>query len=90
MDGRCASMSCSWILAHSLHRTIIIDVGKNFQAAALEWFPKYSLRSIDALLISHAHADGMFSLHLRHNTEFTLLCIAMHGLDDLRSEFVRK
>ena len=39
-------------------RTIIIDVGKNFQAAAVEWFPKYGLRKIDALLITHAHADG--------------------------------
>lgn len=39
-------------------RTIVIDAGKNFQAAALEWFPKYGLRRIDALLITHPHADG--------------------------------
>jgi len=39
-------------------RTIVIDVGKNFQAAAVEWFPKYGLRRIDAVLITHAHADG--------------------------------
>jgi phosphoribosyl 1,2-cyclic phosphodiesterase len=38
--------------------TIVIDVGKNFYAAALEWFPKYGLRHIDAVLITHAHADG--------------------------------
>lgn len=44
----------------------MIDAGKNFQAAALEWFPKYGLRRIDALLISHAHADGMFSLYYNH------------------------
>ncbi|KAG6844279.1 hypothetical protein H0H87_008228 [Tephrocybe sp. NHM501043] len=37
--------------------TIVIDAGKNFQAAALEWFPKYGLRQIDALLITHPHAD---------------------------------
>ncbi|EFI28660.1 hypothetical protein CC1G_13686 [Coprinopsis cinerea okayama7 len=42
--------------------TIVIDVGKNFQAAALEWFPKYGLRKIDALLITHAHADAMNGL----------------------------
>lgn len=41
--------------------TVIIDVGKNFLAAALEWFPKYGLRHIDAVLITHAHADGMSS-----------------------------
>jgi len=39
-------------------RTVVIDAGKNFQAAALEWFPKYGLRRIDALLITHPHADG--------------------------------
>ncbi|KAK2461686.1 hypothetical protein APHAL10511_006149 [Amanita phalloides] len=42
--------------------TIIIDAGKNFQAAAIEWFPKYKLRKIDALLITHAHADAMSGL----------------------------
>lgn len=39
-------------------RTIVIDAGKTFQAAAVEWFPKFGLRRIDALLITHAHADG--------------------------------
>ncbi|KAJ7596721.1 beta-lactamase-like protein [Mycena floridula] len=42
--------------------TIVVDVGKNFQAAALEWFPKYGLRRIDAVLISHAHSDAMNGL----------------------------
>ncbi|KZT55135.1 hypothetical protein CALCODRAFT_510282 [Calocera cornea HHB12733] len=62
---------------------IVIDAGKTFVQAALEWqvlpvsvwrsrqlsptrFPKYGLRRIDALLLTHAHAD------------------AMNGLDDLR------
>jgi phosphoribosyl 1,2-cyclic phosphodiesterase len=45
-----------------LFRTIVIDVGKNFQAAALEWFPKYGLRRLDAVLITHAHADGVSEL----------------------------
>jgi phosphoribosyl 1,2-cyclic phosphodiesterase len=39
-------------------RTIVIDAGKTFQAAAVEWFPRFGLRRIDALLITHAHADG--------------------------------
>ncbi|KAF8559358.1 hypothetical protein OG21DRAFT_1431426 [Imleria badia] len=42
--------------------TLVIDVGKNFQAAATEWFPKYGLREIDAVLITHAHADAMNGL----------------------------
>lgn len=45
------------VLLHHL-RTILIDAGKNFQAAALEWFPKYGLRRIDAVLLTHGHADG--------------------------------
>lgn len=39
-------------------RTIVIDVGKDFRGAALEWFPKYGLRKIDAILLTHDHADG--------------------------------
>ena len=44
------------------NRTVVIDVGKNFQAAAVEWFPKYGLREIDAVIITHAHADGSICL----------------------------
>ena len=44
------------------NRTLVVDVGKTFMAAALEWFPKYGLRKIDAVLITHAHADGEFDL----------------------------
>ncbi len=46
-------------------RTIVVDVGKSFLPAAVEWFPKYGLRHIDAVLITHAHADGMFGPDLR-------------------------
>ncbi|KAF8213524.1 beta-lactamase-like protein [Mycena galopus ATCC 62051] len=42
--------------------TVLIDCGKNFQAAALEWFPKFGLRQIDALIITHAHADAVNGL----------------------------
>lgn len=68
-------------------RTIVIDVGKNFQAAAVEWFPKYGLRRIDAVLITHAHADGAFSLV--PNRLYMLMrgyLSAMNGLDDLRGK----
>ncbi|KAF9462236.1 beta-lactamase-like protein [Collybia nuda] len=42
--------------------TIVIDVGKTFQASALEWFPKHGMREIDAILITHAHADALNGL----------------------------
>jgi phosphoribosyl 1,2-cyclic phosphodiesterase len=43
-------------------RTIVIDVGKTFREAAIEWFPEYGLRKIDAVLITHAHADGKLDM----------------------------
>jgi phage baseplate assembly protein W len=57
-NGRDWGCGIAYYLSHPLCRTIVIDSGKNFQAAALEWFPKYGLRKIDALLITHPHADG--------------------------------
>ncbi|KAJ6585285.1 beta-lactamase-like protein [Mycena capillaripes] len=42
--------------------TVLIDCGKDFQAAALEWFPKFGLRQIDAVLITHAHSDAINGL----------------------------
>lgn len=43
-------------------KTLVIDCGKTFREATLEYFPRYSLRKIDALLITHV----MFSF----NTSF--------------------
>lgn len=66
-DGRLVYASHSFTQLQTIlrkFRTIVIDVGKNFQAAAVEWFPKYGLRKVDALLITHAHADGTYHLTL--------------------------
>ncbi|EMR09233.1 hypothetical protein PNEG_02568 [Pneumocystis murina B123] len=43
-------------------KTLVIDCGKTFYEATLEYFPRYSLRKIDALLITHAHADAINGL----------------------------
>jgi L-ascorbate metabolism protein UlaG (beta-lactamase superfamily) len=50
--------------AYFVSRTIVIDAGKTFQAASIEWFPQYGLRKIDAVLITHGHADGRHPLTL--------------------------
>lgn len=42
---------------------VIIDAGKTFLASALEWFPKYGLRKIAAVVLTHAHADGKHFLY---------------------------
>jgi phosphoribosyl 1,2-cyclic phosphodiesterase len=38
---------------------IVIDAGKFFYESAIDWFPKYGVRTIDALIITHAHADAV-------------------------------
>ena len=72
------------------HSTIIIDVGKSFQTSAIEWFPKYGLRRIDAVLITHAHADGksgrQFFGEATESNSMRHAFPAMNGLDDLRGE----
>ena len=39
-------------------RNVVIDVGKFFWESALEWFVRYRVPTIDAVLLTHAHADA--------------------------------
>ena len=68
--GSCIAPVRRLIITYLYLRTILIDAGKNFQAAALEWFPRYGLRRIDAVLLTHGHADGKcahpFQRHIAH------------------------
>ncbi|KAF9110409.1 hypothetical protein BGX27_006368 [Mortierella sp. AM989] len=43
-------------------RNILIDCGKSFYESARQWFPKHNIRHIDALVITHGHADAFFGL----------------------------
>ncbi|RUS33546.1 beta-lactamase-like protein [Jimgerdemannia flammicorona] len=43
-------------------RNILIDSGKTFYESALRLFPRYRIREIDALIITHGHADAMHGL----------------------------
>ena len=43
-------------------RTILIDCGKTFREQAIEFFPKKGLRKIDALILTHHHADAIDGL----------------------------
>lgn len=47
---------------HSGTCNILIDVGKFFYHSALKWFPTYGIRTIDAVLITHSHADAIGGL----------------------------
>ncbi|KAG8769418.1 hypothetical protein FRC12_004985 [Ceratobasidium sp. 428] len=46
----------------SSERVLVIDVGKTFLAAALDLFPQHDLRRIDAVLLTHGHADAVNGL----------------------------
>ncbi|XP_015890668.3 putative hydrolase C777.06c [Ziziphus jujuba] len=41
---------------------ILIDAGKFFYHSALRWFPAYGIRTIDAVIITHSHADAVGGL----------------------------
>ncbi|KAI4329146.1 hypothetical protein L6164_021442 [Bauhinia variegata] len=41
---------------------ILIDAGKFFYHSALRWFPVYGIRTIDAVIITHSHADAIGGL----------------------------
>ena len=49
-------------LADGRSNNIIIDAGKFFYEAAIQWFPKFKVECIDALVITHAHADAIGGL----------------------------
>ncbi|KWU42648.1 hypothetical protein RHOSPDRAFT_5670, partial [Rhodotorula sp. JG-1b] len=40
----------------------ITQCGKTFYSGAVEWWPKKQLRQIDALILTHAHADAILGL----------------------------
>ncbi|GAA6008037.1 MBL fold metallo-hydrolase [Rhodotorula paludigena] len=43
-------------------KVILIDCGKTFFSAAVEHWPKAGLREIDAVILTHAHADAILGL----------------------------
>ncbi|KAJ8323453.1 hypothetical protein BDV3_007028 [Batrachochytrium dendrobatidis] len=43
-------------------RNVVIDCGKTFYDSALSWFVEYRLRNIDAVILTHGHADAIFGL----------------------------
>jgi phosphoribosyl 1,2-cyclic phosphodiesterase len=43
-------------------KNVVIDVGKFFYHSAIEWFPKVGATSLDAVIITHQHADAIGGL----------------------------
>jgi phosphoribosyl 1,2-cyclic phosphodiesterase len=41
---------------------ILIDAGKTFRESIIRWFPVNHVRSIDAVILTHGHADAILGL----------------------------
>jgi phosphoribosyl 1,2-cyclic phosphodiesterase len=41
---------------------VLIDAGKTFYESSLQWFPLYGIDKIDAVVLTHGHADAMLGL----------------------------
>jgi phosphoribosyl 1,2-cyclic phosphodiesterase len=46
-------------LADGRTSNVVIDAGNFFYDSAIEWFQKFEVRTIDGLVITHAHADAI-------------------------------
>ncbi|KAB1218418.1 hypothetical protein CJ030_MR3G026298 [Morella rubra] len=58
---------------------ILIDAGKFFYQSALRWFPAFGIRNIDAVIITHSHADAIGGLDdLRDWTNNVQPCIPIY------------
>lgn len=42
--------------------TVVIDVGKTFREQSIRLFPRWGIRRIDAVILTHAHADAISGL----------------------------
>lgn len=43
-------------------KNVIIDVGKTFRETAIRWFPSKKVHFLDAVILTHEHADAVFGL----------------------------
>ena len=47
---------------------VMVDAGKTMREACLRHLPRYGVRGIDALLLTHAHADAILGMALARDT----------------------
>ncbi|RKP10487.1 beta-lactamase-like protein [Thamnocephalis sphaerospora] len=59
---RNTSILARWRRANGSVFTLLVDCGKSFYESALEWLPHFKIERIDAVFLTHGHADAMFGL----------------------------
>eukprot|EP00252_Welwitschia_mirabilis_P013068 TRINITY_DN28892_c0_g1_i1.p1 TRINITY_DN28892_c0_g1~~TRINITY_DN28892_c0_g1_i1.p1 ORF type:complete len:314 (-),score=58.34 TRINITY_DN28892_c0_g1_i1:52-993(-) len=56
------SLLIDYVQPNGEHFFILIDVGKNFKEQVLRWFLRYRIPRIDAIILTHEHADAVLGL----------------------------
>lgn len=43
-------------------KNVLIDAGKTFRESSIRWFPCNKVKNVDAIILTHGHADAIFGL----------------------------
>mmetsp|Transcript_69600 Transcript_69600/g.215167 ORF Transcript_69600/g.215167 Transcript_69600/m.215167 type:complete len:394 (-) Transcript_69600:85-1266(-) len=55
-----------------VRRHVVIDCGKTFRDSVLRWFPYYGVPGVDAVVLTHDHADAILGLDDIRSVQRTL------------------
>jgi phosphoribosyl 1,2-cyclic phosphodiesterase len=59
---------------------IVVDAGKSFYESCMTWFPRFGVTSLDAVVITHAHADAIGGLDdLRDWTNYSRITLPVYA-----------
>jgi phosphoribosyl 1,2-cyclic phosphodiesterase len=77
-------------------RYIQIDAGKDFKEQVLRWFVPYKIPRLDALILTHEHADAMLGLdnvrgvqpvNVNNDIPPMPVFVAQHTMDSVTAKF---
>lgn len=82
--------------ANAQHHYIQIDIGKNFKEQVLRWFLPYDIPHLDAIILTHEHADAMLGLdevrgvqpfNPENLIEPTPVYLTQHSMESIAAKF---